>query len=148
MRIGRDVERQLFESVVILIHFGRPVLGGQGTSVCAVSHLLLTMAIHFFSVWVMLRWFSRILLISLIVALSAVSAGLVIVWTQTRREYEAFQERQLEAQAHLSGLQRERESKEAYLRAFLNNPEFVERVVRERLGYVGPGEVVFRFEKP
>lgn len=96
----------------------------------------------------MLRWVSRILLILLIVVLSAVSTGLILVWTQTRREYAAFQERHLEAQTRLADLQRERQSKEAYLRAFLNDPEFVERVVRERLGYVGPGEVVFRFEKP
>ena len=96
----------------------------------------------------MLHWASRILLILLIVVLSGVTTGLVLVWSQTRREYVAFEQRLEETSAHLASLRAEREAKEAYLRAFLNDPEFVERVVRERLGYVGPGEIIFRFDNP
>jgi cell division protein FtsB len=96
----------------------------------------------------MLRWASRILLILLIVILSGVTTGLVLVWTQTRREYANFEERRLEAEARLATLREEREAKEAYLRAFLSDPRFVERVIRERMGYVEPGEIVFRFENP
>lgn len=96
----------------------------------------------------MLRWLSRILLVILIVILSGVTTGLVLVWTQTRREYTAFEARRVESEARLSALREEREEKEAYLRAFLNDPEFVERVIRERMGYVAPGEIVFRFENP
>lgn len=94
----------------------------------------------------MLRWASRILLILLVVVLSGVTTGLVLVWTQTRREYANFEQRRSQAEQQLAALRHERESKEAYLRAFLNEPEFVERVIRERMGYVGPGEIVFRFE--
>ena len=96
----------------------------------------------------MLRWASRILLILLIVALSGVTTGLVLVWTQTHREYVAFEDRRIEAEKHLAELKQERESKEAYLRAFINEPEFVERVIRDRMGYIGPGEIVFRFQNP
>ena len=96
----------------------------------------------------MLRWASRILLILLIVILSGVTTGLLLVWNQTRRQYVAFEERHEQVETQLASMKREREAKEAYLRAFLNEPEFVERVIRDRLGYVGPGEIVFRFENP
>ena len=96
----------------------------------------------------MLRWASRILLILLIVVLSGVTTGLVLVWTQTRRELVAFEDRHAQTEQHLTELRREREAKEAYLRAFLNEPEFVERVIRDRMGYVEPGEVIFRFDNP
>ena len=96
----------------------------------------------------MLRWASRILLIGLIVILTAVTTGLGLVWNQTRREYEAFELRMQEARQRLTSLREEREAKEDYLRAFLSDPEFVERVIRERMGYAAPGEMVFRFENP
>jgi len=96
----------------------------------------------------MLRWASRILLILLIVVLSGVTTGLILVGTQTRREYVAFEEHRAQVEVQLASLKKEREAKEAYLRAFLNEPEFVERIIRDRLGYVGPGEIVFRFENP
>lgn len=96
----------------------------------------------------MLRWASRILLILLVVILSGVTTGLVLVWTQTRREYVAFEDRRTQTENYLVELRDEREAKESYLRAFLNEPEFVERVIRDRMGYLGPGEIVFRFENP
>ena len=96
----------------------------------------------------MLQWASRILLILLIVVLSGVTTGLVLVWSQTKREQATFEETRAAAAGKLVSLRTEREAKEAYLRAFLSDPEFVERVVRERMGYVGPGEIVFRFENP
>jgi cell division protein FtsB len=82
----------------------------------------------------------------LLLILTSVLTGLVLVWMQTRREYAHFEERRSEAAERLAELRRERESKEAYLRAFLGDPDFVERVIRERMGYVEPGEIVFRFE--
>lgn len=96
----------------------------------------------------MLRWASRILLVLLIVVLSAVTTGLVLVYMQTRREFVAFEERRQEMELRLAELKAEREAKEKYLRAFISEPEFVERVIRERMGYVEPGEIVFRFQNP
>ncbi|MFO7725141.1 MAG: septum formation initiator family protein [Oceanipulchritudo sp.] len=84
----------------------------------------------------------------MIIILSVVSTGLFIVWTQTRRELQHFEAKRLEAETELDKLREERELKEAYLRSFLGEPEFVERVIRERMGYVAPDEVVFRFENP
>jgi cell division protein FtsB len=95
----------------------------------------------------MLRWASRILLVLLIVILSGVTTGLVLVGTQTHRELVSFEERRAQLESELALLQAESEAKEAYLRAFLNDPEFIERVIRERLNYVAPGELLFRFEE-
>jgi len=96
----------------------------------------------------MLRWFSRFLLVALLIILSVVTTALFLVWSQTRREYAAFEARRVEAEAQLAALRAERQHKEDYLRTFLSEPEFAERVIRERMGYVAPGEVVFRFENP
>jgi len=96
----------------------------------------------------MLRWASRFLLFVLIVLLSVTATGLFMVWSQNKREYAAFEEKRAQYEARLTELRQERESREAYLRAFLSDPDFVERVIRERMGYVGPGEIVFRFENP
>ena len=35
--------------------------------------------------------------------------------------------------------------KEAYMARLIDDPEFLERVVRERLGYARPDELLFRF---
>lgn len=82
---------------------------------------------------------------SLILLLFGVMAALGFSWVRTNREYTAFLERQRDTQARLDRLREEHEQREAYLRAFLQDPEFVERVVRERLGYVKPGETLYRF---
>lgn len=93
----------------------------------------------------MLRLASRLLRLFLLLLLVAVVVGLGLVWSQTWREFKTFGEQQAEAEKQLAELREHREKKEAYLRAFLNDPDFVERVVRERLGYVRPDETVFRF---
>lgn len=96
----------------------------------------------------MLRVVSRLLRLFLLLLLAGVMVGLGLVWSQTWREYKAFAQRHAEAENRLAEVREHREEKEAYLRAFLNDPEFVERVVRERLGYVRPDETVFRFGEP
>lgn len=94
-----------------------------------------------------LRLVSRILRVVLGLLLIGVVVALALVWSQTEREYANFRAEREQAREALAVVRAEREQKEAYLRAFLNDPAFVERVVRERLGYVGPGEIIFRFEK-
>ena len=94
----------------------------------------------------MANWSSRILLGSLTLLLSGIVAVIVVMGLQIKREYAVVQQRHAELSDELTHLREERLEKEAYLRRFLKDREFVERVVRERLGYVEPGEVLFRFE--
>ncbi len=64
---------------------------------------------------------------------------------QTYREYENFRVREFRMKAKLTQAQKEFEQKEMYLARLLEDPEFLERVVRERLGYTRPDELLFRF---
>ena len=63
---------------------------------------------------------------------------------QTHREYENFKERELRIEEKLIQARKEFEYKEIYLE-LLEDPEFLERVARERLGYARPDELLFRF---
>lgn len=64
---------------------------------------------------------------------------------QTYREYKHFKEREVRIEQKLTQARKEFEQKEAYLAQLLEDPEFLERVARERLGYSRPDEVLFRF---
>lgn len=95
----------------------------------------------------MFTWIFRVLLISLIVVLLGVSVLFYTLWAQSKREFDTIREREMATREKLLNLQEKREAREVYLRSFLNDPEFAERVIRERLGYVEPGETVFRFDR-
>jgi len=64
---------------------------------------------------------------------------------QTYREYKTFRAREVRIELKLTQARKEFEQKEAYLSQLLEDPEFLERVVRERLGYSRPDELLFRF---
>jgi cell division protein DivIC len=83
----------------------------------------------------------------LLVVLVGLAAYIGTTWLRTQREYTAFLERQRAAEARLQVLKAEMEARDAYLREFLDNPQFVERIVRQRLGMVRPNEVIYRFAR-
>jgi cell division protein DivIC len=61
------------------------------------------------------------------------------------REYAHMQERDRKISAELELARNNFAHREAYFYRLLNDPEFLERVARERLGYARPDELVFRF---
>ena len=63
---------------------------------------------------------------------------------QTYREYKNFQARELRIEEKLTQARKELEYKEMYL-SLMEDPDFLERVARERLGYARPDELLFRF---
>ncbi|PDH31090.1 MAG: septum formation initiator [Puniceicoccaceae bacterium MED-G30] len=65
---------------------------------------------------------------------------------QTRREYRHFIDRRAGLENRLAQAHNEFRTKEAYYARLLEDPEFLERVARERLGYSRPDEVLFRFD--
>ena len=75
-----------------------------------------------------------------------VSGALGGLLLQTYREYASFKARELAYQERLEGLEMEVDAYEAYLERLLNDPDFLEHVARERLGYSKEGELIFRFE--
>ena len=79
-------------------------------------------------------------------AFVAVGVFSAIFIQQTYRELTHLQHRQEQYARQLERAEQELVYKENYHRHLLENPEFVERVVRQKLGYARPGEILFRFE--
>ncbi len=83
-----------------------------------------------------------LMLVGMLVVLVIFFSSLIL---QTYREYKNFRAREIRIEAKLTQARKEFEQKEAYLARLLEDPEFLERVVRERLGYSRPDELLFRF---
>lgn len=87
----------------------------------------------------------RALLLMLVGMLCVLLFFFVGLVTKTHREFQNFQERENRIEAKFIQARKEFAQKEAYLARLLEDPEFLERVVRERLGYARPDELLFRF---
>jgi hypothetical protein len=87
-------------------------------------------------------------LILRVCALSAI-AGLCfsLAIRPHRARYRHRVQRQEELLAHRAGLMERRRNLENYLDRFSSEESFRQRVVRERLGYVGGDEFVYIFEE-
>lgn len=83
----------------------------------------------------------------LLVVLLAVTISFGTVLLQTYREYRHLERREASLQADLDFLRQDQQRQEEYLRLMLEDPDFLERVVREKLGYVRPDETVFLFDQ-
>ena len=80
----------------------------------------------------------RVLLLMMLGVLIVLVVFFSSLILQTHREYKHFKEREARIEAKLAQAEKEFEQKEAYLASMLEDPEFLERVARERLLFV-PG---------
>ena len=87
----------------------------------------------------------RVLLVMLLGMLGVLVVFFGGLLLKTHREFKHFKARQDRIETKLIQARKEFEQKEAYLARLLEDPEFLERVVRERLGYARPDELLFRF---
>ncbi len=82
-------------------------------------------------------------------ACSCVLATIVVAFAfvlhQTYQEYRIFQKREATYAIQIKELQKQIEAKEAYVDRLKNDPEFLERVIRERLGYSSPNDILYKF---
>jgi len=83
-----------------------------------------------------------LMLMGMLCVLVIFLGGLVL---KTHREYQNFKARENRIEAKLIQARKEFVQKEAYMTRLIDDPEFLERVVRERLGYARPDELLFRF---
>ena len=83
-----------------------------------------------------------LMLICMLCVLVIFFGGLVL---KTHREYQNFKARENRIEAKLIQARKEFAQKEAYLVKLIEDPEFLERVARERLGYARSDELIFRF---
>ncbi len=91
--------------------------------------------------------FARSLVYLLTGLLGLVVVCFAVIILHTYREYQSFKngeqvyrERLLDARADL-------QARESYLHLLRNDPGFLERVVRQKLGYARPNEIIFRFDR-
>jgi cell division protein DivIC len=89
----------------------------------------------------------RVILLMMMGVLLALIVFFSSLMVQTYREYKNFRVRELRIEAKLTQARKEFEQKEMYLARMLEDSEFLERVVRERLGYARPDELLFRFSE-
>jgi cell division protein FtsB len=85
-----------------------------------------------------------IIAIYLLVFLSAAAASGVFFW-QTRREYDQLLESEKASKQHLAEMQLKLNEQEKILQRLRTDPDYVEMVIRRRLGYAKPDEYIFRF---
>lgn len=85
-----------------------------------------------------------VLLYAVLLIVCGVGSGLLFL--EARAEYNALQERQAVLQRELAAAKARLAEQERFLLRLQADPAFAEKVIRQRLGYGRPGEVVFRFD--
>lgn len=91
--------------------------------------------------------FYRLLVAALVAAMLAICVLFSVVLLQTWRERQAFAQQESQLRSRLQQLQEHNAYQRQYLMKLLDDPEFFEKVVRTRLGYSRPGEIIFKFEQ-
>ena len=84
-----------------------------------------------------------------VIALLAVAGILVFLifsLREIRQENRQLRNSKLRLDNQLEKLDKERSYKQEYYYRLIHDDEFADRIIREKLGYVGSGELVFRFE--
>ena len=73
---------------------------------------------------------------------------MAIEFYETRNQLTYLQTRHADKRELKRQIEQDLPQKDEYLGKLYNDPVFLERVVRERLGYVEPEEWIFRFLEP
>jgi len=95
----------------------------------------------------MFRFFAKGLVYLLSAVLVLVIAVMGTSLLRTYREYSAFKHKETELAIQLESKRAELRERQEYLRMVLDDPDFIDRVVREKLGFTKPNEKVYRFGK-
>ncbi len=65
---------------------------------------------------------------------------------QTRAEYNRFRQIEADNQRRLAEAEARLKQQERILERLRTDPAYVEKIIRQQLGYAKPGEFIFRFE--
>ena len=87
------------------------------------------------------------LLTCLLVMCSLVLIIMAIELYKTRNQLTYLKSRDQEYATRIKVIEQDLAAKDEYLDKLLTDPVFLERVVRERLGYTRPEEWIYRFPK-
>jgi cell division protein FtsB len=81
-----------------------------------------------------------------VVLLSGLSLGAGALYVDARAELNALKRTQAASQARLDAAQARLTEQQRALERLKSDPKFMERVLRDRLHYAKPDEVIFRFD--
>jgi cell division protein FtsB len=88
----------------------------------------------------------RVIIFFYLLLFLTVAAGAGVFFLQTRREYKQLLLAEAESRRQLTEAQQKLHEQERILERLRNDPAYVEMVIRRRLGYAKPNEMIFRFE--
>ncbi|MCC6416051.1 MAG: septum formation initiator family protein [Opitutaceae bacterium] len=75
----------------------------------------------------------------------AVTSG--VFFRQARQEYQALREQERKVRQRLAEAEQRLKEQERILERLRTDPAYVERVIRQRLGYAKPDEYIFRLRE-
>jgi cell division protein DivIC len=88
----------------------------------------------------------RVVIIIYTLLFFAVSAVFGVSLWQTRAEYLQLCTQEAASRQHLAEAEQKLREQEQILARLRTDPAYVERVIRQQLGYAKPNEFIFRFE--
>lgn len=88
----------------------------------------------------------RLLLTLYSLVFVVLAAGTVTFFWQTRAEYQRLREIERVTAERLRVAEARLVEQQEMLQRLQNDPAFIEMVIRRRLGYAKPDELIFRFE--
>ena len=88
----------------------------------------------------------RIITLVYVVLLGGLALGAGIIFVDARAEYRKLQQTETELRRRLSEAEVRLAEQERTLERLRTDKDFVARLVRQKLHYAKPGEVIFRFE--
>lgn len=89
----------------------------------------------------------RVMFWMYVLLFGAVVLGSGTYFIQTREEYNRQRSLERANRLRLEEMEARLARRETYLDRLQNEPEFVERVIRQRLGYIRPEEGILKFEE-
>lgn len=78
--------------------------------------------------------------------ITAFSVGFGAFLLDATQEYDRLKRDEAASQARLQEAQAKLDRQTETLKRLREDPDYVEKVIRRRLGYAKPGDVIFRFE--
>lgn len=88
----------------------------------------------------------RLIPLLYVVLLTAFGLGAGALFLDAKAEYNAHKQAQAANEARLASAKSRLAEQERILERLKTDPQFVEKMLRKRLGYARPGEVIHRFE--
>lgn len=90
----------------------------------------------------------RLLRIVYVVVFVALAVGSGTFFWQTKVEYDRLKEVERITQERFLVAEQQLADQKEMLRRLREDPDYVEMVIRRRLGYAKPDELIFRFDSP